>query len=114
MVIAEVLNDNSISAYAFAAFSTIIVAIIGAFVTIIQMKHKTAEATDEARKAKDAALKAQENTNSISNGFAGDVGRKLDSNERKLDRIVELTLQNNRAIQGHLEWHVDHPPQERI
>lgn len=104
MVIAEVFNTDT-GFYAFA--STTIVTLIGALVSLRTLKHKQNEMADEARKAKDAALKAQENTTSISNGFAGDVGRKL-------DRIVELSLQNNRAIQGHLEWHVDHPPQERI
>lgn len=106
MVLAEVVNDNSISAYAFSAFTAIILALIGGWFQLRGVKAKQADAADEARKAKDAALKASENTTNVSNGFASGV-------DTKLTRIYDLAVSTDAAVKRHLEWHVDHPSQER-
>lgn len=101
-----VLNDNSISTVAFAFFTAITTGIAGIVVALVQLKTKATEAQRAALEAKVEAEQAKQNTTSISNGFAGNVGRKL-------DRITELTLENNRAIREHLSWHLDNTTQER-
>jgi uncharacterized protein YjbJ (UPF0337 family) len=61
----------------------------------------------EATKASDKATEAADNTRSVSNGFAGKVNGKL-------DELVDLSKQNNKAIDDvqsqlsdHLRWHLE-------
>lgn len=102
----DLINDNSISGVAFAFFSAITAGVSAIVVAVLQLKSKASEAKSAALEAKAEAEQAKLNTTNISNGFAGDMGRKL-------DRITELTLENNRTILQHLSWHTNNPPQER-
>lgn len=99
MVLAEVLNDNSISAYALTLFSIIIGGVTTAVVGIYKIR-------SDAKEAKNAALKAQENTTQVSNGFASGVGKKL-------DRIIDKQISLEDSFREHLSWHLDNQTQER-
>lgn len=97
-----IINDNGISAFALAFFTALFGAVGAVFVQNRQTKAKLSEAQDVALETKAQAEKATRNTESTANGFAGNVGRKL-------DRIIEKQDNLSAAFQNHLEWHVDHP-----
>lgn len=98
-VLAEVVNDNSISAYSIALFGTMLTAISATIVGIYQVRHRTDETKTVALEAKAEAQKAKSNTENISNGFASNV-------DRKLNRIIEQQLSTDNALREHLEWHL--------
>jgi len=72
-------------------------------IALIQQQLSAKKAANEAKvlasKAAENADKAQANTTSISNGFAGRMDSKLDS------IIAEQNSQGN-ALRKHLEWHL--------
>jgi hypothetical protein len=75
----------------------------GVFLTIQQLikaKHEAREARSEASKAAESAAEAASNTQSVSNGFAGRV-------DRKLDRIIASQSETDKALREHLRWHLD-------
>ena len=105
---------NSISGIALTLFGLILTAMVGGIVQIYKVRLEAREARNEASQANIEATKARQNTTNIGNGFAGDVGRKLEF-------IVKATMENSSAIRElsaaqreHLSWHVDNPPSERV
>lgn len=94
------VNDNGISAIALAFFVALFGAMGTTVVAVFQIKAKASEAKRVALDTKHEAEKARINTDGIANGFASDVGRKL-------DRIIDETIKNSDAIRKHLEHHVE-------
>jgi hypothetical protein len=93
------INTGSISAIALTAFAIIIAGLGKVVVDLYQVKHK-------ADDAKDASEKAVENTANISNGFAHNMGSKL-------DRILEQQSEMGTSLRDHLEWHLNQVGKEK-
>lgn len=106
MVLAELVNDNSISGTALAFFTATLGAVTTVFIQNLKMKNDAREAAINAGKAQEAAEKARENTTNVSNGFASGVGRKLDYLVTEVSRIREIQDSTNEKITTHLEWHL--------
>lgn len=81
----------------FTAISLALIAVIGQQISARRQAH---DAKIEATKAAKNAKAAQENTASLSNGFASRVDRKLDA------IITEQDSQGD-ALRKHLEWHLN-------
>lgn len=103
----QIINGNGISGVALAFFTVMIPLLItivsGVFALMSQQRKANNAAGKAADKADIAAAnssKAAANTQSISNGFADRV-------DGKLDRIIYRQDTMEKAIQKHLEWHLD-------
>jgi hypothetical protein len=100
MVLAEVLNDNSISAYALALFTTIIGGVVATIVGIYKARQET-------REARQAAIQAKKNTDNVANGFAANIDGKLtrifDMTQKTDDKVDSLDT----AVRTHLQWHLE-------
>lgn len=96
----DFLNNNSISSIAFGFFAVI----ISGLVTIVVQLLKNKQAMNEA---KNAAVKAQQNTTNISNGFATGVNAKL-------DRVIDSQETLAEDFRHHLQWHAEHPQKKGI
>lgn len=106
MTLAEgFVNDNSISAIALGFF-TALTGLLGIVIKgVFDTRAETKRATTEAQQANKSAIKARENTQNVSNGFASTVLGRLESIDEKTDDL-------HRALRSHLEWHVNHPSSE--
>jgi cbb3-type cytochrome oxidase subunit 3 len=102
---AQFLNDNGISAVALAFFTALFGAIGAVFVQGIQAKQKAEEAKHAALETKQEAEQAKLNTESIANGFAGNV-------DRKLNQIITEQKEMGKAFRKHLEWHLNREDDE--
>lgn len=98
--IAELFNDNSISTVAAAFFTALFAAIGAVFVQNLQARREAKEGKNAALEAKDQAEQARINTESVANGFAG----KMD---RKLTEILAEQREMGKALRKHLEWHLE-------
>lgn len=85
--------SNTVSGPVIIGICAIIAAIGKVIVDLYQIKHK-------ADDAKTASEEAVENTKNISNGFARDVGGKL-------DHIIDQQSSLETALRDHLQWHVE-------
>lgn len=87
-----------------------ILAIIGAcgkiLIELYRIKHKAENVQTTADDAKAASEKAVQNTANVSNGFARDVGGKL-------DRIIESQMDLGKRLENHLQWHLEQTGKEK-
>lgn len=86
------VNTNSISGIALTLFAILIAGVGKVIVDLYQVKRKAVD-------AKKASEEAAQNTKNVSNGFASDMGGKL-------DRIIESQSSMEASLRDHLEWHI--------
>lgn len=105
---------SSPSAPAWAFFTAITLGIIGiigqqlkARSDMKQLKLQTGEAKSEASKAHQSAVKAQENTASVSNGFAHRMDTKLDEIAGSQEALLSLVTSVDDRLSNHLQWHLE-------
>jgi hypothetical protein len=91
--------SNTVSSPVLIALLALIGGVGKIIVDLYQAKHKVAE-------AKEAADQAVQNTANVSNGFARDVGRKL-------DRIIEKQSSMEATLRDHLEYHLKQVGKEK-
>lgn len=96
----EFVNDNSISAIAFAFFSALFGAIS---VVIVQLSRQRTE----VREARESATLAAKQTQNVSNGFASNVNDKLDTVITAIQQVRKTTDDTSTALREHLEWHLN-------
>lgn len=87
------LGQNTINPPALTLFIAVVSGIVAVLIEVV----KTRRRADEAR---ESVKKVVENTAPLSNGFAGDVIRHLESIERRTVRVED-------ALQKHMEWHIE-------
>ena len=107
MNVAEVVNNNSISATALSFFSVIVAGIVTIIVQSIKSKQSAREAAEKASEAAKKAEAARANTVNVSNGFAGGVDKKLTFIIDEISRLKTIADKTNESITNHLEWHLE-------
>lgn len=103
---AELINDNGISAIALAFFTALFGAISAIFVQISKSKTAAREAAKKANEASTKAEAARKNTVNVSNGFAGDVDKKLTVIVNEVQRISKHQDDIAHSLREHLGWHI--------
>ncbi len=110
----QIVNGNGTSSIALAFFSIMIPLLVAIATGIFKLlgqnreaKYAADKAADKASVAADNSKKAADNTRSVSNGFAGDVVRKLDHIIETQDRIIERQNGFDESLREHLSWHLD-------
>lgn len=117
---AEILNDNGISVVA-AAFFTGLFAFLGVIAKLVSdakgaarnASHEATKANKSATQANQSATAAESNTQSVSNGFAAGVVRRLERIEQQNNRCEIQNAEISNALRAHMEWHLNNKTQEK-
>lgn len=111
MILASVSGP---SAPAWAFFTAISLGIIGilaqqlkAYSDVKQLKAQSEAARSEASKAHKSAAQAEENTKSVSNGFANRMDAKLDGLAGSQEALFAIVTSVDDRLSQHLHWHLE-------
>jgi hypothetical protein len=103
----ELVNDNGVSSVALAFFSVLVGGVVTVLVQTYKIKHTSREAASKADEASQKADQARENTQNISNGFAGRMDSRTQIIVDQISRLQSSVDRTNSSLTKHLEHHLE-------